>query len=146
MKWISHQIVTGALVYLATDSPLWTVCSMAGAVLPDRLEGSPQKARDYWSWRSSHRGWSHWPAPYLFALALTLPQLSGAPPGDWVPAALMAGALLHILEDAVCGKVPLIFPGEKIGIKLFKVGSFAEYFFAAAVVLIAYGVKRLLGS
>ena len=84
MKWISHQIVTGSVIYLATDSLLLTACGMAGA-------------------------------------------------------------LLHILEDALCGEVPLIFPGEKIGLKLFKVGSFTEYFFAAGLILLAYGL-RLAGG
>jgi inner membrane protein len=46
--------------------------------------------------------------------------------------------LLHIAEDAVCGKVPCLFPWQKIGIKLFKVGSVTEYLFSMAVVVLTY--------
>lgn len=151
MKWISHEVVTGVLVYTVTEDLTLTVCAMAGAVIPDRLDGDPRKAKDYWLWRGSHRGWSHWPAPYLFVIAVVLSAEQGMENGDagrWmlIPVAVMAGALLHILEDALCGKVPLIFPGEKIGLKLFPVGSFREYFFALGIVLAAYGIKLLYGS
>lgn len=150
VKWISHQIVTGAVMYLATDSLLFSACGMVGAVLPDRLEGDPRRARDYWLWRRLHRGLSHWPGLYLFAIALVLSlRPAGAMTADDGAAlciAIMAGALLHIAEDALCGDVPLIFPGEKIGLKLFKVGSFTEYFFAALIVLIAYGLRLLHGG
>ncbi|WP_462331978.1 metal-dependent hydrolase [Schwartzia sp. (in: firmicutes)] len=151
MKWISHEVVTGVLVYTVTEDLTLTVCAMAGAVIPDRLDGDPRKAKDYWLWRGSHRGWSHWPAPYLFVIAAVLSAEQGMENGDagrWmlIPVAVMAGALLHILEDALCGKVPLIFPGEKIGLKLFPVGSFREYFFALGIVLAAYGIKLLYGS
>lgn len=49
-------------------------------------------------------------------------------------------------EDALCSEVPLIFPGEKIGLKLFKVGSFTEYFFAAGLILLAYGLRLARGG
>ena len=141
MKWISHQIVTGSVIYLATDSLLLTACGMAGAVIPDQLEGDPR--------RGFHRGLSHWPGLYLFAIALLLTLRPAGPisadDGVMLLVAVMAGALLHILEDALCGEVPLIFPGEKIGLKLFKVGSFTEYFFAAGLILLAYGL-RLAGG
>ncbi|MGP1471335.1 MAG: metal-dependent hydrolase [Schwartzia sp. (in: firmicutes)] len=146
MKWISHQIVTGAVVYLATDSLLLTACSMAGAVIPDRLEGDPRRAKNYWLWRRMHRGLSHWPGLYLFAIALCLSLRPAADDGTMCLIAVMVGALLHILEDALCGKVPLIFPGEKIGLKLFSVGSFTEYFFAAGIVLLAYGLRLFRGG
>ena len=48
------------------------------------------------------------------------------------------GALLHIVEDAFCGKVPFLLPGQKVGIKLFKVGSVTEYLFSMAVVILTY--------
>ena len=54
---------------------------------------------------------------------------------------VMAGAILHIIEDAVCGKVPLIYLTEKVGVKLFSVGSFSEYFFSIAVVCIIWIMK-----
>ena len=48
------------------------------------------------------------------------------------------GALLHIVEDAFCGKVPLFLPWQKVGIKLFTVGSVTEYLFSMAVVILTY--------
>ena len=72
MKWISHEILTGAVVYAFSGDILYAMFSMAGSVLPDKMEGSPQAQRSYWSWRSRHRGTSHWPAPYLFVIALLL--------------------------------------------------------------------------
>ena len=43
---------------------------------------------------------------------------------------------MHIAEDGICGKVPLSTPHKKYGIKLFKVGSWREYFFAALIIAI----------
>ena len=147
MKWINHQIVTGVVVYAATNSLLYAAYSMAGTVLPDKLEGDPRRAASYWSWRSRHRGWSHWPVPYLFVIACLLLVEKGnlAAIDMWnvslITIYIMVGSLLHILEDALCGKVPLVSLSEKIGLKLFKVGSFREYFCCIALVLLVYLVK-----
>ena len=55
-----------------------------------------------------------------------------------------AGALCHIAEDFICGKVPIILPTKKYGVKLFKVGSAGEYFFAAFIMAAAYFIKELV--
>ena len=144
MKWINHQVLTGVAVYSVTGSLLFAAYGMAGAVLPDKMEGNPRTASSYWSWRSRHRGWSHWPAPYLAVIAflLVVDRRSLAAMDMWdislIGIYVMLGALLHILEDAICGKVPLVSLSRKIGIKLFTVGSFTEYFFSIAAVLILY--------
>lgn len=57
---------------------------------------------------------------------------------------LCVGALLHIAEDAVCGKVPFLTPYQKIGVRLFQVGSVAEYLFTIAAVLLCYGLRTYL--
>ena len=54
------------------------------------------------------------------------------------------GALLHIAEDALCGKVPFLFPWQKVGIKLFTVGSVTEYVFSMAAVLLTYIIHAQL--
>ena len=137
MKWVNHEIVTGVIVYGATGDLLSTVFSMAGAIFPDKVEGRP--GTNYWSWRARHRGWSHWPVIYIAIYALMqlgfLPQGADAEKGV---SFVCIGALLHIAEDAVCGKVPFLFPWQKVGIKLFKVGSVTEYLFAMALVIITY--------
>lgn len=146
MKWVDHQVLTGVIVYAATDDLLLTVYSMAGAIFPDKVEGSP-RAGNYWSWRSRHRGWSHWPVLYLgiifFLSHLEEMQLTSLPTADLVTIGtyICIGALLHIAEDAVCGRVPFLTPYHKIGIRLFKVGSVTEYLFTIAAVLLCYGLR-----
>ena len=143
MKWINHQIVTGMAVYAVTGNLLFAACSMAGAVLPDKIEGNPREAASYWSWRSRHRGWSHWPMLYALLLGLQLEimgggQLSSLTDMLSIGTYLSIGALLHIAEDALCGKVPFITPWQKVGVKLFSVGSVTEYLFAIVLVLACY--------
>ena len=137
MKWVNHEIVTGVIVYSATGDFLATAVSMAGAIFPDKVEGKP--GANYWSWRARHRGWSHWPVLYIAILAIM--QMGLLPQGADVERGatfICIGALLHIAEDAFCGKVPLFLPWQKVGIKLFTVGSVTEYLFAMAVVILTY--------
>ena len=64
MKWVSHITLTGTIAYAVTADPLLTAAAALGAVLPDKIEGSPQSV-GWRTWRSRHRGWSHWPLLYL---------------------------------------------------------------------------------
>ena len=148
MKWINHQVVTGFIVYAVTDNALFVASSTVGAVIPDRVEGSPPKENTkYWAWRRRHRTWSHYPVIYLALIGLFLfakdyAQTSGAAYLPTIEVLLnvlsfaMVGALLHIAEDGICGKVPIFTPHSKHGFKLFTVGSWREYFFSAIIVLI----------
>ena len=146
MTWVSHIAVTGTIAYAVTTDPLLTAAAAVGAVLPDKIEGSPGSVG--WStWRSRHRGWSHWPVLYLALIG----GLAQARAYFFYDAAffsvltwLFIGALLHIAEDAVCGKVPGIFPMQKIGIRLFTVGSFREYLFAGFCIIIVYAGQYIL--
>ena len=143
MKWVNHQVVTGVIVYTATEDLLLTAYSMAGAILPDKVEGNP-RAGSYWSWRSRHRGWSHWPLLYLMVIGglFTVEREHLGTDGLWdmstIAVYMMVGALLHIFEDALCGKVPFLLPSQKIGIRLFSVGSVREYLVSIGIVLAAY--------
>lgn len=145
MKWVNHEIVTGVIVYAATENPLAALYSMAGAVLPDKLEGNPRSG-NYWKWRSRHRGWSHWPMLYILLLGLQLRMMKDGMDSfsdmGTIGVFLCVGALLHIIEDAFCGKVPFITPWQKIGIKLFQVGSVTEYLFSIVLVLLCYMLKK----
>lgn len=142
MKWVNHEIVTGVIVYTVVQDPLLSVYSMAGAIVPDKVEGNPRGA-NYWRWRKRHRGWSHWLIGYLL-LFIFLQQVmaSGKLPAladlIVIGSYLCIGAMLHIAEDAICGKVPFFTPWHKIGIKLFKVGSATEYFVAILIVVGCY--------
>lgn len=140
MKWINHQIVTGFIVFAATDNALFVASSIIGAVIPDRVEGSPpQESKKYWKWRKNHRTWSHYPPLYILLIIgvkfvseyLQEPRLELIL--NLVIYALF-GALLHIIEDGICGKVPIFTPRRKHGIKLFKVGSWQEYVFSAIII------------
>lgn len=159
MKWLNHQVLTGVAVYALTDDLLLTACGMAGAIFPDKVEGNPKRGLLSIGWRSRHRGWSHWLALYLallfFILQLgdfSLVSSSGetvvslkAASVQWMAGFFCVGALLHILEDAVCGKVPVFTPNHKMGIKLFSVGSVSEYIFVLVVLLTIYCLKKWAG-
>ncbi|MBQ9480335.1 MAG: metal-dependent hydrolase [Selenomonadaceae bacterium] len=148
MKWINHQILTGFIVYAATDNALSVASSIFGAVIPDRVEGSPPKDNaGYWAWRRRHRTWSHYPMIYLALIGLSLfaKDYCQSLNASYLPTLLtlldvfmfaMIGALLHIVEDGICGKVPIFTPHSKHGLKLFTVGSWKEYFFSAIIILI----------
>lgn len=142
MKWINHQIVTGFIIYAATDDALFVAAGIFGAVIPDKVEGAPPKeSADYWKWRKKHRTWSHYPPIYFLLIAAAqfakdfYSDLTADIILNLITYALV-GALLHIAEDGICGKVPIFFPKKKHGIKLFKVGSFGEYFCSALIIFV----------
>ena len=146
MKWVSHIAVTGTIAYAVTTDPMLTAAAAVGAVLPDKIEGTPGTV-GWNTWRSRHRGWSHWPVLYLALIG----GLAQARAYFFYDAAffsvltwLFVGALLHIAEDAVCGKVPGIFPMQKIGIRFFTVGSFREYLFAGFCIIVVYAGQYIL--
>ena len=148
MKWINHQIVTGVAMYAITDDLLLASASVLGAVIPDKIEGNPWQKRRPWRWNLTHRGWSHCPIIYLLLMGAiylgvgreTLVSVSTIFLMQ-LGIAFLAGAVFHIIEDAFCGKVPLVTPSHKIGIRLFKVGTVGEYLFAIACVLLIYALK-----
>lgn len=142
MKWINHQIVTGFIIYAATNDALFVASGIFGAVIPDKVEGSPPKESSaYWKWRKNHRTWSHYP-PIYFLLIAAAQFAKNFYPDPAVEIILnlityaLVGALLHIAEDGICGKVPIFTPHKKHGIKLFKVGSFGEYFCSALIIFV----------
>ena len=142
MKWINHQIVTGFIIFAATDEALFVASSIVGAVIPDKVEGNPPKeSKAYWQWRKNHRTWSHYPVIYLALIALLMfgKDYFSDPTISLVAEMLifvLIGSLLHIVEDGICGRVPIFTPNSKHGIKLFSVGSIGEYICAAFIVLI----------
>ena len=146
MKWVSHVSLTGTIAYAVTADPLLTAAAAVGAVLPDKIEGTPQRV-GWRTWRSRHRGWSHWPMLYIALIG----GLMQAQQYFFYDAAFFAvltwifgGALLHIAEDAVCGKVPLLYPTQKVGIRFFTVGSFREYLFVIFCIIVVYAVQHFL--
>lgn len=147
MKWTSHKLLTGAIVFTLTGNPIPTFTSVIGSVLPDAVEGFPDETSRT-AWRRSHRKFSHFLPTYLIGgmflysyayingitnitlnnLSLLLTQTNVYPQMAYLLSWICFGAILHILEDALCGKVPLLNPTKKeFGVKLFYVGSLKEY-------------------
>ncbi len=141
MKWQNHQIATGFIIYAATNDALMVAASIMGAVLPDKVEGNPPKDNNaYWKWRRSHRTWSHYPPLYFLSLAFAqvVKIYLQSPIAEIflnLISYILIGALLHIAEDGICGKVPILSTKKKHGLKLFKVGSFGEYICTGLIVL-----------
>ena len=104
MKWVNHQVLTGVIVYAATDDMLLTIYSMAGAIFPDKVEGSP-RAGNYWSWRSRHRGWSHWPMLYLGLIFFLSRLEEGQLIADAPTLAGIPGVIVQGRYDVVCPAV-----------------------------------------
>ena len=151
MKWANHKLVTTVVVFAGTGNFLYAAYSFFGSVLPDRLEGKPPKeSKAYWTWRSKHRQNTHWTVPYLAIIAILfyLHEVGVLKDLFWeiaqIPIFVCVGALLHIIEDGICGKVPLIWRKRKIGIKLFRVGSSWEYFISYTICVAALYYKFML--
>ncbi len=128
--------MTFAMVFLMTRNIIASVISTLSSTLPDIIEGKgfleDQNSVQYKRWRRRHRTWTHWFVPYATILLACL-VVGADMRGNHVQIVafmvsfLMVGALLHILQDAICGKVPLLKPSKKdFGVRLFTVGSIAE--------------------
>jgi len=154
MKWTSHKLLTGSIVFAMTGSILPSLAAIVGSIIPDSVEGFPDDSNRA-AWRKRHRKLSHWPILYaLITAALigyahyygvhdllfaNLPNIIFSPIQNlsqiiYAVSFIFLGALLHIIEDAFCGKVPLLDPYKQtIGIKLFYVGSAKEYAYVFAL-------------
>lgn len=142
MKWINHRMVTGAVVYAVTENFVWTAASIVGSVWPDKSEGMPNKR----GWQKRHRGVSHWPLLYMALMALVwLMPFNLVLDANFDLRMLLLffllGALMHIAEDAVCGKVPVFTPKRRHGLRFFYVGTPGEYIFSVSVIVAVYLIK-----
>lgn len=138
MKWVNHRLVTGTVTWAVTQDVFAVCAAVSGSVFPDRIEilGS----------QKYHRTISHWWAVY-FPVVLWLWPYSGKPADGFVTnrfALYMTfwffmGAVAHILEDSICGRIPLWHPFRKVYVcrRLFYVGSPREYLFTGFLSVIA---------
>jgi len=141
MKWISHKALTGALVFAVTNSPASSIIAALASVIPDAVEGHNYQDPE---WRRRHRQTSHWFVIYaVLFLALmgtayflgvrsaahAIYDLRGMGIGGaaYLGAFIPVGCLCHIAQDAICGQVPSMNRAKRIGVRLFRVGSPAEY-------------------
>lgn len=130
MTWKSHYITTFLTVYALTQSPSAAVCAMVGSTFPDRIELIFLK--------KIHRTYSHWFVFYLpfFFLYKEGPSMYFF----W----FFMGALLHIVEDAFCGTIPILSPTKKVQVlpRLFYTGSVGEYVFVLLYCLFMMGIAN----
>lgn len=167
MKWYSHKLTTGAIMYAITGNPIAAYITAAGSIIPDAVEGFPDET-NYNQWRKNHRRLSHWAIPYFIAAVVlylfaswsgglsiinhfSFRSLSHFRPAQYAAVAyifslLSFGAVCHVIEDAICGKVPALDPKERIGVKLFYVGSPNEYLLVIPFSLALIYLRYLHGS
>ena len=149
MTWLSHKILSGSFVYAITGSGIAAFFTAAGSIIPDAMEGLPNK-NNYSKWRKNHRQITHWFIPYLvggvilFAFAIlngvhevsttTIRNLIRYNHNEfkfavisYAVAFIAVGALLHCMQDAICGTIPSINPTKRIGKRFFVVRSPKEY-------------------
>ena len=144
MKWVNHAVCTAGIVYCFTGSFLFSGLSLIGVSIPDRLDGRPpDKALDsegYKMWVLNHRGISHSFLPYLIMLIfIEFLVQPGLVPSHfriylYYLEFVIIGSVLHILEDMLCGKVPL-WGRYRFGFHFFDVGSWKEYLFTLFIFL-----------
>jgi len=163
MTWISHKLITFSVMFAFTHNLFFAFVSAMGAIIPDLFEGKGYASVNPFEqerWRQKHRTYTHWFIPYLtvfivcwlvikenpmlihpyknIAVFLSLPKHISV---SWILSALSFGALMHILQDAVSGKVPLLNPKVKnFGIRLIPVRSFFEF---AVTLLLTAGLLLL---
>ena len=148
MKWCNHSLIAGA-VAVAADAPIaGLVGVILGSVFPDRIDATLSIGSEH-IFHRIHRGASHSPwlylLPYLgiFFLHSHLPFQLGI-----FMIWFLIGALAHVATDMLTpGGVPYLPHSikKKISLRLFKTGSYAEYFFAwaFAALLLGVGLYRL---
>lgn len=151
MIWQSHRVITGVTIFLTTQSAFATFAALSGSIFPDKLDiGLSLK----------HRGVSHWWPIYLLPLPLVyffwISQYLLLPFPDYLNLVLhyptsvtirllsgnwafwfLIGSLLHILEDAFTGYIPLRTPKDWFNIyRPFYTGSPQETHFVIVYSLI----------
>lgn len=147
MKWINHKLITGSIVFIASNDVLLTVSSMVGSIIPDALEFPPWHYKDKWSYLKQHRKITHWFIPYMIFLIyiLYMRYINGINFLNTIGLGIVLGAIFHIIEDGICGTVPSLNPKKRIGVLLFNTGSIIEYFVSLILFYIAIyiGYARL---
>jgi inner membrane protein len=160
MTWKSHKLLTLVLVWAFTHNVFYSFIASVGAIIPDFLEGKGF-LYDYEKWMRTHRTYSHWLIPYAIVFLICFLGMGKEnfvlmrsdflyfPSQERIVlffmfSALSLGCLLHILEDAVSGKVPLWHPKKRVfGVRLIRTRSFLEYVFVFVVVVLVIAYKYM---
>jgi inner membrane protein len=160
MKWVSHKIVTGSIVFVCTGDIIFTAASMIGSIFPDLIEGKPDSSPN---WHQYHRKYSHWFIPYTIAALImffeayksgfighiTLNYFIGhilannVAPFFFLIRFFFVGCIMHIFEDFFCGGVPSLNPRKHVGKRLFHVGSAQEYVLSVSILTVLITILLL---
>ncbi len=171
MKWKTHKVVTALAVWVLTYEPVATIFAAAGSVFPDALEflvyGSqvPRwKHRTFSHWILPYlillplffflTSYSYFKGFYSLFHSITFSDILSLlktfnQEGLFLKFVFYAlfwfvvGAILHVLEDALTGKVPhplsFNYRRKKWGVRLFQTGSFGEIvIFVVALILLVF--------
>lgn len=170
MKWINHKLITFSLVFLITDNIVSSSIAALGSVFPDKLEMNPfetlnkNKDKKTIQLAKDHRKTSHWFVLYLVPALILLLYLksyvflstkefillakniyqNSVLFASYVFFFFFVGCLLHIFEDALTGKVPLLNPKKKnFTLKITYTGSLSEYLLAFSIFIATLIIKFL---
>lgn len=129
MTWYSHKVITASIVYGVAEDGLCVIPALIGSVFPDAVEYFTSD-----NWHKNHRKASHWfmlyliPAILLFSFSMSFVVVK-------VFMFFLVGCLLHILEDAITGKIPSVNPAKRIGVRIIENGSLVELMSALAIAM-----------
>ena len=161
MMGFNHRLVTGSFVFAFTGSFFATAIACSGATFPDRIERIIPISHN-----KIHRTISHWFPIYLIPILLIYYFLTtsgvfllnnnqwfslmsnginnmviktiGANFTFWC----LVGCLAHIIEDSICGKIPIINPTKpKVHFRLFYTNAPFEYIFSFCVSMLVLIAK-----
>lgn len=157
MRWINHKIISFGVVFGLTGNFLASVLASVGSIMPDLAEGLDFNSQ---GWRKRHRTYTHWLLWWvivwgvLFMLggykvygmgwADFLRDISKGGQAIWLFCCfwLLSGWVLHILQDALSGGIPIWHPKRKVYFfKLFPTGHVVEYVISVGVIFIILWVK-----
>ncbi|WP_267926072.1 metal-dependent hydrolase [Desulfolithobacter dissulfuricans] len=141
MSRFGHKVSAGAIAATAFlmlsslfSASMFAVGCLLGSLAPDWLEVAWFSK---WFGRQSlvpHRTITHWPWPWIMALAaLFFAPVDG--PGFWLVAGFLAGGLLHLVLDlATPAGIPLGKPfGKKQSFSLYRTGGPGEIIVSVAL-------------
>ena len=141
----NHKLVTGSFVFAFTFSIPATILACTTASFPDRIENII---------KMNHRTYSHWFPFYLIPMIVIYTYLTSRgvfflDANEWLSAIksgdkfilgmnasfwLFLGGLAHIIEDSVCGRIPIIKPTKaRPYFKFFETDSWFEEVFAKGI-------------
>lgn len=150
LRWKCHRATTFAVVTALSGNLFAGLISAWASHLPDKIEYVLLRSA---SLRGKyHRTYTHWLLMHIAIMLvlytymsindIMLVSLSSLKDSTFIDMIFSLslytslGCVMHVLEDAPCGQVPVFLPKSKITIcpRLFKVGSVSETIFTAVVI------------